>query len=129
MNGRFEEAAGYFLLAHQTNSAMQEGGDLLKAAYAQWLAGDLRKADATYLSYLKFRAGLNDQLVPFREATWLYATGRSDQAIQKLRSATGPVAQLGQRQLAVWQSAATHSSDAAPLENLYYRTSPSNDGQ
>jgi len=129
MNGQFTEAAGYFLLAHQTNSAMQEGGDLLKAAYAQWLAGDLRKADATYLSYLKFRAGLHDPLVPFREATWLYATGRSDQAKAKLRDAPGPAAQLAQRQLAVWQTAAAHPNDTAALENLYYRTSPANDGQ
>ena len=46
--------------AHDLNAALLSGGDLRKAAYAHWLAGDLPGADKLFERYLEFRAKLKD---------------------------------------------------------------------
>ena len=55
MNGRFAEAEKYFLQAYDSNHAFLGGADLLKAAYARWLAGDLKGADGLMTRYLETR--------------------------------------------------------------------------
>src|SRR5262249_30413479 len=84
VNGQFAEAEKQFLEAHQKNPAMLSGADLSKAAYARWLGGDLPGADKLYASYLEFRSKARDPGVLWREAAWLYTTGRSEEAITKL---------------------------------------------
>ncbi len=116
MNGRFAEAERYFLAANESNPGFMNGGELLKAAYAHWLAGDLKGADALAAK------SLHDA---WRESVWLFSTGRRDQAIAKLNAF--PNKQIVERQIAVWN--APLPSDLAALKNRYEHTPPSSDGQ
>ena len=84
LNGRFAEAEKYFLEAHAKSSAMLGGGDLLKAAYARWLQGDLAGADQLFSRYLTFRNQQKDPLTVWRQAVWEYSTGRQAAAIARL---------------------------------------------
>src|SRR5262249_9790471 len=84
LHGRFTDAEKYFLQANESNRAFLGGTELLKAAYAHWLAGDLKGADAIAGRYFDVRK--NDRLVAWREASWLYSTGRREQAIAKLKT-------------------------------------------
>jgi len=120
MNGRFTEAEKYFLQAHQSNPAFIGGGGLLKAAYAHWLAGDLSGADSIASRY--FQTQKNNS---WREASWLFATGRHDQAIAKLQSV--PDKQLVERQMAAWNAGVP--GDLPALKARYQHTPPSADGE
>jgi len=123
MNGRFADAEKYFLEAHQSNPAFLGGEDLLKAAYARWLAGDLKGADAIMIRYLDFRRQSRDPLVAWREASWQYATGRRELALKTLAQAPKS---LAERQTAAWNASPT--TDLAALKAAYERTAPSSDG-
>jgi hypothetical protein len=107
---------------------MLGGGDLLKAAYARWLQGDLPKADELFGQYRAFRTQLKDPLMFWREAVWNYSTGRSEQAVKLLESASGPSAQIAEKQLAVWRDPNSVPHDPAALRQLYDRTPPAADG-
>lgn len=122
-NGRFSEAEKYFLQAHDSNPAFLGGVDLVKAAYAHWLAGDLKGADAIVNRYLDFRRAAHDPLIAWRQASWQYATGRRDVAMQTIAQAPREIAQ---RQLAAWNS--VPSTDVAALKSAYELSDPSTDG-
>ncbi len=126
--GQFAAAEKYFLDAHQKDPNLLQGSDLLKAAYARWLAGNLDKAEEIFDQYLKYRSDQNDVAVGWRQAVWLYATGRAPQAIVLLESQKGPAAQLASQQLDVWRSPQPLPTDLNQLEQLYRRTPPSGDG-
>ena len=128
MAGQFGEAEKYFIRAHQTNPGMLGGGDLQKAAYARWLAGDLTEADKIFESYLKYRSENADQTVSWRRSVWEYATGRQAAALERLKTITGPAQQLAQGQLAVLNNSAALPRDLAALESAYKRTPASSDG-
>jgi len=123
MNGRFGEAEKYFLQAYDSNHGFLGGADLMKAAYAHWLAGDLKGADGLMTRYLETRRA--DPVNAWREAVWDYATGRRDQAIAKLKSA--PETPFSERQLANWNQSIPTDLDA--LKQAYEHTPPSADGQ
>jgi Flp pilus assembly protein TadD len=129
INGRFPEAEKYFLQAHESNPALLNGGDLLKAAYAHWLGGDPKGADQIMQRYLGVRSNLHDPLLVWREATWLFATGRREQAISKLESAPAKENQLIEKQMAVWRGAVAPPSDLTALKEMYERSSPAADGE
>src|SRR5262249_11788334 len=97
MQGRFAEAEKSFLEAYNKHDARLGGDDLLKAAYARWLQGDLPKADELFGQYRIYRMETNDPVVFWREALWEYSTGRSAQAIARLEAITGPGANLAQK--------------------------------
>lgn len=128
-NGKFSEAEKYFLDAHQSAPAFLAGADLLKAAYAHWLAGDLKGADAIMARYLEIRRNAHDPSVAWREATWDYSTGRRDQAIEKLKNEPPTARGLVERQLALWQGPLQLPTDLAELQQRYEQTPPSADGQ
>lgn len=171
MRGKFPEAEQYFLEAHKSNPSLLAGEDLLKAAYAHWLAGDsairpvtreatpkgataargnnrgptsggatnappspadipgadLKGADALMAQFLQFRRNQKDALVAWREAMWLYSTGRREQAIARM--ADVPNRQLAQRQIAVWNGDVESTHDLAQLKQRYDNTPPSADSQ
>ena len=128
-NGKFADAEKDFLDAHQAAPAFLGGADLLKAAYARWLGGDLKGADALMARYLEFRRTAHDPAVAWREAVWDYTTGRRDLAIEKLKAAPGAPQVLVGRQLAMWQGSVQVHNDLDTLRRKYEQTPPSSDGQ
>lgn len=125
--GRFAEAEKSFLAAHQANPALTAGGDLLKAAYSRLLAGDKKGADALAEQYFQFRVSQHDPLAAWREACWLYATGRRDQALQKLGQISNP--ELAKKQSMLWTGQLQLSNNLAALKQSYQATLPTADGQ
>ena len=128
-NGKFSEAEKDFLEAHQAEPSFLGGVDLWKAAHAHWLAGDLKGADTIAAQYLKLRRAARDPAVDWREAVWLYSTGRGDQAIEKLKALPPNLSGLATRQLAIWQGSFNLPDDLATLDQKYRESPPSADGQ
>jgi tetratricopeptide (TPR) repeat protein len=129
MNGRFAEAERYFQQAYRRDPRFLAGSTLMKAAYAHWLGGDLAGADAIFNRYRDDRMNQKDATAIWREATWLYATGRREQAIAKLMEASGDQPQLVQRQLAVWRGEVQAPKDLSTLKKLYDSAVPPIDGE
>jgi len=135
--GKFADAEKYFLQAHEKDAAFHGGAGLLKAAHAHWLGGDLAGADAIHQRYVKFRAGLHDPLVAWRQAVWLYSTGRHAEAEEKVKSAPT----VASAQLAVWTGEPQGSGPYALLlekkfaeaaegfKQIYESTPPGSDSQ
>lgn len=123
MNGKFADAEKAFLKAHDLNAALLSGGDLRKAAYAHWLAGDLPGADRIFERHLEFRAKLKDPTLEWQHASWEFMTGRKDQAVARLQKSPTPQSKV---QLQIWQGAVHLGLD--PLKQAYEATQPSVDG-
>jgi tetratricopeptide (TPR) repeat protein len=129
LNGRFTEAERYFQQAYRRDPRFLAGSTLMKAAYAHWLGGDLAGADAIFQRYRDDRRNQKDMSAVWREATWLYATGRREQGIAKLMEASADQPQLVQRQLAVWRGEIQAPKDLPTLKKLYDGAVPPNDGE
>ncbi|HLH40472.1 MAG TPA: tetratricopeptide repeat protein [Bryobacteraceae bacterium] len=123
MNARFADAEKLFLRAYQQNPAFLGGADLYKATVAHWLGGDLAGADSMFKRYLDSQR--DDRLRPWRQACWLYTTGRREQAIAALESS--PDKTLAARQLAIWNAGIRQ--DIESLQKKYENTPPPADGQ
>jgi Flp pilus assembly protein TadD len=123
MNGRFADAEKSFLEAYREDPAFLSGTDLSKAGYAHWLGGDLKGADAIMKRYFDSRR--NDRLIAWREAAWLYTTGRREPAVAALNAS--PDKQVAARQLAIWNAKIT--DDAAALKKKFDATPPTSDGE
>lgn len=128
LHGQFAEAEKKFLEAHAKSPALLGGADLLKAAHARWLRGDLAGADQQFVQYLAFRAQQKDPLVPWRQAVWEYSTGRPDAAAARLSNVTGQAADLARTQVALWKDPSKLPTDVAALKQAYERTPPAADG-
>jgi tetratricopeptide (TPR) repeat protein len=123
VRGHFSDAEKYFLQAYQGEPTFGDGAELMKAAFARWLGGDLTGADGLLLRYLEDRNKLHDPLIVWREAVWDFVTGRRDEALAKLANVPS---QLANRQRAVWLG---HVSDGlAALKEGYDRSTPPSDG-
>jgi tetratricopeptide (TPR) repeat protein len=125
MNGKFAPAEKAFLQAHELNAAFIAGGDLRKAAYAHWLAGDLPGADKIFERYLTFRAQLKDSTTEWQHAQWEYITGRKDQAVARLQKSPIPQAAM---QIRVWGGDLKLPTDLAELKLAYESAAPNADG-
>ena len=134
INGKFDEAARQFEDAYTKNPNFLEGETLWKAAHARLLgegSGDHGPADQIAERYFKARAETHDPLVAWRRATWLYETGRKQQAADLLMHApvTSPAeAALFQQQLRVWSNAEALPEDLEKLKQTYEHSSPVEDG-
>jgi len=130
LNGRFKDAGTYFQRAYAADPKFLQGRTQIKAAYAQWLGGDLPGADRIFDDYA---AKHPDPAMPLVQAAWLYSTGRADAAAAKLRSAPVAVKPLVDRQLAVWRAAAGGSAetpnDLARWKNAYETSMPPADAE
>jgi Flp pilus assembly protein TadD len=129
MHGRFAEAEKYFLQAHQADPKFLGGGDLMKAAHARWLSGDLQGAQPIMQRYFEFRSNQHDPFLEWREAVWQYETGHADAAIEKLQNVPQNEAGLSEKQLAVWRGAVAPPSDLQALKQAFDRTAPHADGE
>jgi hypothetical protein len=125
MNGKFPDAEKAFLRAHEVNAALLAGGDIRKAAFAHWLAGDLAGGDKLFDRYLDFRTKLKDPAIDFERAAWQFVTGRKDQAVALLEKSSFPKAQI---QIRVWRDETKIPSDVGPLKRAYEGSPPTADG-
>jgi tetratricopeptide (TPR) repeat protein len=125
INGKFPDAEKAFLRAHEVNAALLAGGDIRKAAFAHWLAGDLAGADKLFDRYLDFRTKLKDPAIDFERAAWQFVTGRKDQAVALLEKSSFPQAQI---QIRVWRDETKVPSDVGPLKRAYEGSPPTADG-
>jgi Tfp pilus assembly protein PilF len=128
MNGRFAEAEKYFAQASAHDPDFLKGAPLMKAAYAHWLGGDVAGADGVMQKYLAFLAKQNDPLIAWREAGWLYSTGRPEPAIAALAKAPPDQAANMERQRAVWRGEVHIPDDLDQLRTVYQNTNPAADG-
>jgi len=126
MNGHFKEAEQEFLKAFNLDPKFIGGAAAVKAAYAHWLAGDLPGADAMLQKYVATLVKQNPSLAIWRQATWLYSTGRQDQALAMLLKS--PADDIIRRQLAVWQNLNRLPSSVEALKPLYESSAPAADG-
>jgi tetratricopeptide (TPR) repeat protein/TolB-like protein len=108
--GAFNEAEKYYQQAYATDNNFAGGGELLKAAHARLITGDVRGADGIFQRYLAARANAKDPALEFRQAEWEFSSGRRREAIAWLetfartgtaRHSPDTVA-LADAQLAVW---------------------------
>ena len=125
MNGRFADAEKYFTQATARQANFLNGAPLMKAAYARWLSGDLTGADALMQKYL---ASQNPQQLVWRQAVWLYATGRRDQALAMLDKAPADQAAMMARQRSVWRGEVHPPEDLEELKKIFESTNPAVDG-
>jgi len=85
--GKFADAAAWYLKANQKGPQLLNSGDLYKAAWAQFKAGDTKKADATFEQFRAARSKSNPIGFAEFEGDWLYCTGREKEAFAVLRKA------------------------------------------
>jgi Tfp pilus assembly protein PilF len=85
--GHFAEAETYFLDAQRRSPDLLGGADLVKAAQARFLAGNLAGADQLYGQFDGYRRTRRDPAVDVRKAEWLHITGRLPQAIAAAEAA------------------------------------------
>ena len=129
--GKFAEAAAAYAKATQKDPNFERQGDLYKAAWAKFRAGDKAGADKLMAEFQSARNKQPDPVTPLLAADWLYRTGRGPQAIALLRQAAAPAppdtgkADAGQAaqtsqlrmnalsQLAVWELLAGDRAKAA----------------
>jgi len=119
---KFTEAAAAYLRAHTAQPDFEQYGDLYKAAWAKFRAGDKAGADALFSQFRAQRTKTADGLMPLLVADWLYRTGRKSEAIAALRStvagtASAPVRGNGYSQLTIWDLLA-HDREQAGKDAL-----------
>jgi tetratricopeptide (TPR) repeat protein len=82
---KFAEAAANYMQANKTQPDFERYGDVYKAAWARFNAGDKPGADALFAQFRAAREKLSDGLIPLVAADWLYRTGRQSEAVAALR--------------------------------------------
>ncbi len=100
MYRKFSDAASSYLQANAKSPQFQTGGELYKAAWAQFKAGDKAKADARFHEFRVAREKAGGTSLDLFEADWFYRTGRHKEAAELLRKA--PASPLIASQLAIW---------------------------
>ena len=115
---KFKEAAESYMQAHDAQPDFEQYGDLYKAAWAKFYAGDKPGADALFSQFRAAREKLANGLVPLIAADWLYRTGRKREALDSLRTAVGAtksetIRANGYAQLAIWELLGNDRDQAA----------------
>ena len=82
---KFAEAAASYMQATKVQPDFERYGDLYKAAWARFNAGDKPGADALFAQFRAAREKLSDGSIPLVAADWLYRTGRKPEAVAALR--------------------------------------------
>ena len=117
--GDFAAAASYFVEAHEKNPSEFAGGELIKAAQARLMAGDLAAADALFQRYLGLLQHSQGPLAGFQQAQWEFLTGRRRAAIARLEKLVSALNGEGQAlalcQLSIWKLQTGDAKAAADL--------------
>ncbi len=103
---KFKEAAASYLAANTKNPEFLNHGDLYKAAWAKYYAGDKSGAEDLFSQFRFTRDKAHDPTTPLFVADWLYRTGRGADASAMLRSQASKLPPQTQpfaySQLAIW---------------------------
>jgi len=107
VNRKFSEAAASYQQAAVKDPNFQRFGELYKAAWAKYMAGDKTSADSLFAKFRASREKASDPLMPLLTADWLYRTGHVKDAEAGLRKALGEMQPTtlradGYAQLAIW---------------------------
>jgi tetratricopeptide (TPR) repeat protein len=117
--GDYAGAEHYFLQAHEKNPAEFAGGELMKAAQARLMLGDLPAADAIFNRYLGLLQRSQGNLAGYQQAQWEFLTGRRKAAIARLEklmpAVEGEAQALALCQLSIWKLETGDSKAAADL--------------
>ncbi len=103
--GHFAEAGQFYLAAHAKSAAFLNGGELLKAAQARLMTGDVPGATALFNHYRAERDAAHDPNVPYQAAVWSWQTGTRQAAIaamDRLARSADAGQQRADAQLAFW---------------------------
>lgn len=114
---KFREAADSYLAAYRKQNDFEQFGDLYKAAWAKFRAGDKPGADALFAQFREKRVK-SDVLFDLLAADWLYRTGRQREAVASLRKVTAetqsePLRVSAYAQLTIWDLLAGDRGQAA----------------
>ena len=109
--GRLGEAENFYIQASRKTPHFEADGSLFKAAIARLMTGDIAGADGLARQYLAARAADKDPALDYRDAEWLWLSGRRKEACVKMdafaRAAqNGPARELAARAyftLAIWK--------------------------
>ena len=119
--GKYSDAAGSYMAANAKLPGALNGGELYKAAWAKFLAGDKNAADSLMDQFRDLREKAKDPVIDLLAASWFYRTGRTEEGIALLRKppsqdapAVSPIvhAEIA-AQLAVWDLLAGDRAAAA----------------
>jgi Flp pilus assembly protein TadD len=112
----FESAAKYFEQASQKSPP-----ELLKAAEARLMTGDLKGADALFVKHLGPNAHGSGGGTGYQMAQWEYLTGRRKAGIERMeqlaRESSGDLQSLALSQLAIWKLQTGDRTAAIDLGN------------
>ncbi|PYT24358.1 MAG: hypothetical protein DMG58_26060 [Acidobacteria bacterium] len=109
--GQFTQAQKYYQRSFEKDRDFNGGGELLKAARARLMTGDVAVADGIFNQFLDARRQAKDPSVEFRRAEWEFLSGRRKQTIAHMaafaRSLSGDLAASvvpqAYAQIAVWK--------------------------
>jgi tetratricopeptide (TPR) repeat protein len=125
--GDFAGAEKYFLDAHAKNPAARGGVELLKAAQARLMTGDLPGADGLFEKY-KTTVTAQRELTAYQQAQWEFLTGRRKAGMQRLGEILklpGEAVVLGACQLSIWKLQTGDSKGAAAMADQAVKSSQS----
>lgn len=126
--GHFAAAEKLYQQAAQKDPNFNASGDLLKAAQAHLLTGDLSGAEQKFEVYAAARRTAADPTLPFRVAEWRYLSGKHDLASAALSAvaadpkSTPQLKSAALSQLAVWDLAAGRRDRALQESNTALQT-------
>jgi Flp pilus assembly protein TadD len=122
--GDFAGAEKYFLEASAKNSA-----ELLKAAQARLMTGDLPGADGFFQKYLSAIQATQRELAGYQQAQWEFLTGRRKAGMQRLEQilaklpGEGPA--VGACQLSIWKLQTGDSAGAVSMADQAVKSAQS----
>jgi tetratricopeptide (TPR) repeat protein len=109
--GHYGEAEQFYLAAHTKAPVFLNSGELLKAAQARLMTGDVAGATALFNRFLAERQAAHDPFAEYHAAAWSWQTGGRRAAIERMdrlaRAAEAgtlrEVASRADAQAALWQ--------------------------
>src|SRR5947208_1105232 len=84
--GKLAEAESYYLEAQKQDRAFLGDGDLIKAATARLLTGDVAAADRLAEQYFAARSDAKDPMLEYRRSQWAWIAGHRRAAMQQMEA-------------------------------------------
>jgi tetratricopeptide (TPR) repeat protein len=117
--GDFAKATAYFLEAQKRNPDQFGGAELLKAAQAKLMTGDLRDGDGLFQQYIASGSSSQRANAGLEQAQWEFLTGRRKAGVARLEKLVQQLDSDGRSialcQLSIWKLETGDSKTAAVL--------------